>query len=76
MKDSSYGPLITIRRKPVVGVKYHVSWGTSKGVVGVCVEVLKDTQEAILMSPKTNILWKRPVKWSDMQYIRRNQPRT
>lgn len=68
--------LLPLIHTPVVGEKYHVSWGKSHGVVGVCVTVHVQTQEVILRSPKTKVLWKNPVKWGDLRYIRRKEPRS
>lgn len=67
------GPLQPLLHKPVVGVKYHVLWGSSHGVVGVCVAVHEYTQEVILRSPKTKKLWQNPVKWSDLRLLRKHE---
>jgi len=67
-------PLVPVVGTPAVGRKYHVSWGLSHGVVGKCVKVIPEDQTVILMTPKTKVLFKYPVKWTELLYIRSNQP--
>ena len=70
---SKINELLPLVHAPVVGQKYHVSWGNSHGVVGVCMAVHVHTQEVILRSPKTKVLWKNPVKWADLRHIRKDE---
>jgi hypothetical protein len=65
-------PLIAVD-KPVVMQKYHVSWGDSRGVVGICIEVNEVNKTVIMKSPKTKVIWKYPVKWSDLRHLRKQQ---
>jgi hypothetical protein len=58
---------------PLVDNKYHVSWGTSNGVVGVVVSIDTVNKTVVMKSPRTHIHWKNPVKWSDLRYIRREE---
>lgn len=73
--DLSQTALLPLVHEPVVGQKYHVSWSNFHGVVGVCTLVDKLTYEVVLCSPKTKIVWKNRVKWSDLRYIRKDQAR-
>ena len=73
MRTIESGPLMSLIGPPTVGTKYHVSWGNSHGVVGRCVEVHEATQEVTMRSPKTKIVWKKRVKWSDLRYLRYDQ---
>lgn len=59
--------------EPKQGMKYHVSWGKSNGVVGVCVSVDSENKTVILRTPKTKKTFKKPVNWSDLRHTRRNQ---
>jgi hypothetical protein len=67
-------PLVPVEGIPVVGRKYHVSWGYHNGVVGKCMEVDPETKTVILRTPKTKVLFKNPVRWEDLRYIRSNEP--
>lgn len=67
-------PLVPLIGPPEVGRKYHVSWGHHNGVVGKCIEVMQETKTVILQTPKTKLLFKYPVKWSELRYIRSNEP--
>lgn len=66
------GPLLSVN-KPQQGAKYHVSWGRSNGVVGVCISVDENSKTVVLKSPKTGKVWNCTVKWSDLRHIRKNQ---
>jgi len=67
-------PLVPLVGNPEVGRKYHVSWGLSHGVVGKCMQVNTEDQTVILRTPKTHKVFKYPVKWSELRYIRSNEP--
>jgi len=70
----------TVKRKyiqlssiPVIGMLYHVSWSSSKAVVGKCMSIDLDRNEVILRSPKSKIYWKHAVKFNDLLLIRKEQ---
>lgn len=58
---------------PVIQGLYHVSWALSHGVVGRCKSIDFNTQTVILISPKSKLEWKNPVKFSDLRYTRAAQ---
>lgn len=66
------GDLIPVK-EPKVGMKYHVAWGYSNGVVGVCISVDSENKTVKLRTPKTKKEFKNPVKWEDLRHTRRNQ---
>jgi len=59
--------------KPIVGQSYHVAWGSSRGVVGECVEVYEINKKVKMKSPKTRKLWNVLVDWKDLRHTRKNQ---
>jgi len=61
--------------KPVVGKKYHMTWGLSKGVVGKCYQVDEDDKTALLRTPSTAKPFKYPVPWSQLLHTRAQQDR-
>ncbi len=65
-------PLLPVE-KPVTGHRYHVAWGRSHGVVGVCRSVDEASKTVILKNPKTKTKWANPVKWSDLRHTRKMQ---
>lgn len=66
------GELMPVK-EPKVGVKYHVAWGKSNGVVGVCITVDAENKTVKLRTPKTKREFKCDVKWADLRHTRRNQ---
>lgn len=56
---------------PKVSELYHVTWGYGKGVVGRCISVNEVNKTVIMRSPKSKIVWKNPVKWSDLMHTRK-----
>lgn len=66
-------PLMEIIGNPEMYKKYHVSWGKSNGVVGYVVHINEADKTVIMRSPKTGIDWVKPVKWSDLRYLRKDQ---
>lgn len=66
------GDLIPVK-EPKVGHKYHVAWGNSNGVVGVCISVDTENKTVKLRTPKTKKDFKNEVKWADLRHTRRNQ---
>lgn len=72
MKYRMTGALIPVQ-KPKIGCHYHVAWGKSHGVVGVCCEVNEQAKTVKLKSPKTKIVWNCSVNWSDLRHTRKNQ---
>ncbi len=69
---SKNDPLLPVDM-PVVNGKYHVSWGNSHGVVGICVSIDEVNKTVVLRTPKTRKLFKYPVKWNELRHIRRKQ---
>jgi hypothetical protein len=67
-------PLLPLMGLPEVGRKYHVSWGYHKGVVGKCISIDAAAKTVILQTPKTKKLFKNPVLFEDLRYIRSNEP--
>lgn len=67
-------PLVPLAGAPEVGRKYHVSWGYHNGVVGKCISVNEADKTVILQTPKTKVLFKNPVRFEDLRYIRSNEP--
>lgn len=67
-------PLVSVVGTPEIGRKYHVSWGLSHGVVGKCIQVIPEDQTVILQTPITKVNFKYPVRWSELRYIRSNEP--
>lgn len=67
-------PLIPVE-KPQAGAKYHVSWGYSRGVVGVCTHVDYEKRTVILRTPKTKKVFKYPVPFEQLRHIRAHQQR-
>lgn len=65
-------PLLPVS-KPFISHKYHVSWGTSNGVVGVCVSINETNKTVILVTPRTRKAFKNPVKWEDLRHTRKAQ---
>lgn len=65
-------PLIPVN-KPIVGQHYHVAWGFSRGIIGVCVEINEINKTVILQTPKTRVRFANPVKWADLRHTRKNQ---
>lgn len=66
--------LVPLIDNPKVGRKYHVSWGYNNGVVGKCIQVIPENKTVILQTPKTKKIFVNPVNWSDLRYIRSNEP--
>lgn len=66
-------PLIAVDGVPVIGSRYHVAWGYSRGVVGVCVSVDEGNKTVQLRTPKTKQLFRFPTKWSDLRHTRKEQ---
>lgn len=66
------GDLIPVK-EPKVGIKYHVAWGYSNGIVGVCISVDAERKTVKLRTPKTKKDFKNEVKWEDLRHTRRNQ---
>tara|TARA_R110000868_G_scaffold76573_2_gene220056 strand:- start:5807 stop:6094 length:288 start_codon:yes stop_codon:yes gene_type:complete len=66
-------PLIPLVGKPIVGQKYHVTWGLSKGVVGRCYEVNEYLKTVLLERPSTRKPFKNPVPWSQLLHLRVQQ---
>lgn len=58
---------------PELNTRYHVAWGKSNGVVGICISINEANKTVILKSPSTGIKWVNPVKWSDLRHTRSNQ---
>ncbi len=69
---SKSDPLLPVT-SPVLNTKYHVAWGTSNGVVGRCVSIDFVNYTVKMRSPKTGIMWIKPVKWSDLRHLRKEQ---
>lgn len=67
-------PLVPVIGLPEVGRKYHVAWGYHHGVVGKCISVDESAKTVILQTPKTKVLFKNPVRFEDLRYIRSNEP--
>lgn len=67
-------PLVPVVGTPQVSRKYHVAWGYHHGVVGRCISVNEVEKTVLLRTPKTKTLFKNPVKWEDLRYIRSNEP--
>lgn len=65
-------PLIPVEH-PVVGKYYHVAWGYSRGIVGVCMSIDEESRTVIMRTPKTKRLFKNPVKFSDLRHTRTQQ---
>jgi len=59
---------------PEIGRSYHASWGLHHGVVGKCISIDHDSKTVVLITPKTKVLFKYPVKWAELRYIRSNEP--
>ena len=66
------GEPLMIVETPALQCLYHVAWGNSRGVVGVCIAIDEQNKTVILSSPKTKIKWVNPVKWSDLRHTRTN----
>lgn len=66
-------PLLPVEGEPKVGTKYHVSWGYSRGVIGVCIAVDLYSKTVVLAAPKTRSIFARPVAWADLRHTRSAQ---
>ena len=55
--------------KPEIGEKYHVSFA-SNGVQGRCIKIDEEKKEVILQSPKSKMVWKKPVKFEQLYHLR------
>lgn len=67
-------PFLHLIGKPVVGMKYHITWGLTKGVVGKCYQI-NDDDTVLLRTPKTAKPFKYPVKYSELLHTRAQQYR-
>lgn len=65
-------PLVPVIR-PKVGTPYHVNWGRSHGVVGICIAVDETNKTVTLRTPSTGKVFKNAVSWSDLRHTRKNQ---
>jgi primosomal protein N' len=77
-RATSKGYYSELRYEPKVGMRVHVSWG-ARAVVGVVISVNEEDKTVILQSPRTKVIWKYPVKWSQLlhtikQDIKENKP--
>lgn len=70
---SKSDPLLPVEDKPILYEKYHVSWANNNGVVGRVKSINEINKTVIMESPKTNVEWKNPVKWSDLRHLRKTQ---
>ncbi len=66
-------PLLPLIKEPVLGGKYHVAWGNSNGVVGKVVAIDFVGKKVNMVSPKSGLHWKSPVKWEDLRHLRKTQ---
>jgi len=66
-------PLLPLIKEPVLGGKYHVDWGKSNGVVGKVVAIDFVGKKVTMISPKSGLHWKSPVKWDDLRHLRKTQ---
>jgi len=58
---------------PILNTKYHVAWGNSNGVVGKVVAIDFVGKKVTMISPKSGLHWKSPVKWEDLRHLRKTQ---
>ena len=65
--------LLPLVGTPVVGQKYHMSWGASKAVVGRCYEVDEANKTVLLERPSTRTPFKYPVHWNQLLHLRAQQ---
>jgi len=65
-------PLIEVLT-PRIQEKYHVAWAHSRGVVGICISIDEVNKTVMLKSPKTKIVWNKPVLIKDLRHTRENQ---
>jgi hypothetical protein len=66
-------PLIPLKSEPKEGANYHVVWGRSHGVLGKVKSIDYENRTVVMISPRTKIQWKNPVKWSDLRHTRKIQ---
>ncbi len=65
--------LLPVEGVPVIGQKYHLSWGKSNGVVGQVISVNENNKTVLMVSPKTGTEWRNPVNWKDLRHLRKIQ---
>lgn len=67
-------PLIAVE-EPLLHQKYHVSWGNSHGVVGKVINIDYQNKTVKMISPSSKVVWKYPVRWSELRHLRKTQQR-
>lgn len=58
---------------PAQWALYHVQWGYKNSVVGKVRSIDYENKTVIMETMSTRMMWKFPVKWSDLRHTRKAQ---